>query len=151
MPRLLYFPFLLFLSLENRFLCFFFSSFFLFYLLRFSFDTIIRILGIKKLLSPLFEIVFEARDRNEGEARKNLIEHRRDVLNYSNAKACDIPRGFDNFFNPARRILSRRYIFFRILFLAFLSFFFFFYLPHFARIEGKIERLELDSSRFIPS
>lgn len=43
------------------------------------------------------------------------------------------------------------YYLLRIPFVAFLfSFFFLFYLPHFARIEGKIE-LGPDSSRFIPS
>lgn len=107
-PRLPYFPFLLF-SPEN----FHFFPTFFFRCLRSSFDTLSPFEFWGKII--VVRNSFSTRDRGGDRCEissfsgESLIEHSKDVLNYSNAKTCDISRGFDNFFNPARCILSRRY------------------------------------------
>lgn len=149
-PRLPYFPFLLF-SPEN----FHFFPTFFFRCLRSSFDTLSPFEFWGKII--VVRNSFSTRDRGGDRCEissfsgESLIEHSKDVLNYSNAKTCDISRGFDNFFNPARCILSRRYsILSSSHSVSRVSFFFFFYsifpISHESREKSSSDPIRVDLS-----
>lgn len=124
-PRLPYFPFLLF-SPEN----FHFFATFFFRCLRSSFDTLSPFEFWGKII--VVRNSFSTRDRGGDRCEissfsgESLIEHSKDVLNYSNAKTCDI-----SFLQPCSMysFASIQYIiFFAFRFSRFFFLFFFFIL-----------------------